>query len=159
MSPAGPVPFPRSGSRHRFHRRRFSAQVVPFVRACVRPNSSKAAQGGAAGEQLRRDFEASVRTLTEMRQNGRIALLARAHVHALMRTSRLREFGGGVVPPAVRIEIEWRRRQLGLSQIELAAMIGRSQGQLANALRGHDPISRVVVNRLRDILIRRGSPF
>src|SRR5262249_31166463 len=73
--------------------------------------------------------------------------------------SRLRDFGGGVVPPAVRVEIEWRRRQLGLSQIELAAMIGRSQGQLANALRGHDPISRVVVNRLRDILIRRGSPF
>jgi len=30
-------------------------------------------------------------------------------------------------------------------------MIGRSQGQLANALRGHDPISGVVVNRLRDI--------
>jgi hypothetical protein len=72
--------------------------------------------------------------------------------------SRLRDFGGGVVPPAVRVEIEWRRRQVGLSQIELAAMIGRSQGQLANALRGHDPISRVVVNRLRDILIRRGSP-
>jgi predicted transcriptional regulator len=32
------------------------------------------------------------------------------------------------VPPAVRVEIEWRRRQLGFSQIELAAMIGRSQG-------------------------------
>jgi hypothetical protein len=73
--------------------------------------------------------------------------------------ARLREFGGGFVPPAVRIEIEWRRQQLGLSQIELAAMIGRSQGQLANALRGHDPISGVVDNRLRDILIRRGSPF
>ena len=51
-------------------------------------------------------------------------------------------------------EVEWRRRQLGLSQLQLAAMIGRSQGQLANALRGHDPISGVVVNRLRDILIR-----
>jgi|SRR5262245_61593165 len=71
--------------------------------------------------------------------------------------ARLRDFGGGFVPPAVRVEIEWRRRQLGLSQIELAAMIDRSQGQLANALRGHDPISRVVVNRLRDILIRRRS--
>ena len=61
--------------------------------------------------------------------------------------ARLREFGGGFMPPAVRVEIEWRRRQLGLSQIELAAMIGRSQGQLANALRGHDPISGTVVNR------------
>jgi hypothetical protein len=71
--------------------------------------------------------------------------------------ARLREFGGGFMPPAVRVEIEWRRRRLGLSQIELAAMIGRSQGQLANALRGHDPISGVVVNRLRDVLIRRTS--
>jgi hypothetical protein len=71
--------------------------------------------------------------------------------------ARLREFGGGFVPPSVRVEIEWRRRQLGLSQVDLAAMIGRSQGQLANALRGHDPISGAVVNRLRDILIRRGS--
>jgi hypothetical protein len=57
------------------------------------------------------------------------------------------------VPPAVGIEIEWRRRQLGLSQVNLAAMIGRSQGQLANALRGHDPISGTVVNRLHDVLI------
>jgi Helix-turn-helix len=67
--------------------------------------------------------------------------------------SRLREFGGGFVPPAVRVEIEWRRQQLGLTQDQLAAMIGRSQGQYANAIRGHDPISGIVVNRLRDILI------
>jgi hypothetical protein len=73
--------------------------------------------------------------------------------------ARLREFGGGFVPPAVRLEIEWRRRQLGLSQVDLAVLIGRSQGQLANALRGHDPISGTVVNRLRDILIRNRSQF
>jgi len=73
--------------------------------------------------------------------------------------ARLREFGGGFMPPAVRAEVEWRRRQLGLSQIQLAAMIGRSQGQLANALRGHDPISGTAVNRLRDILIPAGSQF
>jgi hypothetical protein len=30
---------------------------------------------------------------------------------------------------------------------------GGSQGQLANALRGHDPISAPVVNRLRDVLL------
>jgi hypothetical protein len=72
--------------------------------------------------------------------------------------ARLREFGGGIVPPAVRVEIEWRRRQLGLSQIDLAALIGRSQGQLANALRGHDPISATVVNRLRAILIEDKKP-
>jgi hypothetical protein len=67
--------------------------------------------------------------------------------------ARLRDFAGGFVPPAVASEIEFRRRQRGLSQHQLAKMIGRSQGQLANALRGHDPISGKSVNRLRDILL------
>jgi len=40
-------------------------------------------------------------------------------------------------------EIEFRRQQRGLSQYELASLIGRSQGQLANALRSHDPIAKV----------------
>jgi hypothetical protein len=30
-------------------------------------------------------------------------------------------------------------------------MLGISQGQLANALRGHDPISAFAVNRAREI--------
>src|SRR5262249_50759521 len=71
--------------------------------------------------------------------------------------ARLREFGGGFIPRAVAIEIEFRRRRLGLTQIELGGMIGRSQGQLANALRGHDPISGAAINRLRDVLSRRGE--
>jgi len=70
--------------------------------------------------------------------------------------ARLREFGGGFVPPAVRVEIEWRRQQIGLSQAQLASLIGRSQGQLANALRGHDPISGAAVNRLREALLQKG---
>lgn len=57
------------------------------------------------------------------------------------------------MPRAVAMEIEFRRQRLGLSQLELATCIGRSQGQLANALRGHDPISSAAVNRLREILI------
>jgi transcriptional regulator with XRE-family HTH domain len=57
------------------------------------------------------------------------------------------------VPPAVAVEIEFLRRQRGLSQREIAAKIGRSQGQLASALRGHDPISGAAINRLRDILL------
>jgi hypothetical protein len=52
-----------------------------------------------------------------------------------------------------RLEIEFRRRQRSLSQRELASLVGRSQGQLANAIRGHDPISSAVVNRLRDVLL------
>jgi hypothetical protein len=67
--------------------------------------------------------------------------------------SRLRDFGGGFVPPSVAREIEFRRRQRGLSQRDLGKLIGRSQGQLANALRGHDPVSAFVVNRLRDVLL------
>jgi transcriptional regulator with XRE-family HTH domain len=67
--------------------------------------------------------------------------------------SRLRDFGGGFVPPSVAREIEFRRRQRGLSQRELGKLIGRSQGQLANALRGHDPVSAFVVNRLREVLL------
>lgn len=71
--------------------------------------------------------------------------------------ARLQSFGGGFVPPAVAAEIEFRRKQLGLSQRELAKLIGRSQGQLANALRGHDPMSASAVNRLRDILLRTAA--
>jgi hypothetical protein len=67
--------------------------------------------------------------------------------------ARLQAFGGGYIPRAVASEIEFRRQQRGLSQRELAALVGRSQGQLANALRGHDPISARVVNRLRDALL------
>ncbi len=67
--------------------------------------------------------------------------------------ARLQLFGGGFVPAAVAAEIEFRRRQRGLSQRKLAKLIGRSQGQLANALRGHDPMSAAAVNRLRDLLL------
>jgi hypothetical protein len=65
--------------------------------------------------------------------------------------SRLHAFGAGLMPPAVALEMEFRRRQLGLSQRQYAAMLGISQGQLANALRGHDPISAFAVNRAREI--------
>jgi hypothetical protein len=67
--------------------------------------------------------------------------------------SRLQAFGGGKIPPSVAAEIEFHRRKQKLSQEKLAGMVGRSQGQLANALRGHDPIKASVVNRLRDILL------
>jgi hypothetical protein len=66
--------------------------------------------------------------------------------------NRLRAFGGGIVPPAVAEEIEFRREQRGLSQSKLASLVGRSQGTLSNALCGRDPISARVVNRLRDLL-------
>jgi hypothetical protein len=72
--------------------------------------------------------------------------------------SRLHEFGGGMVPPSVAIEIEFHRRRLGLSQRQLGVLIGRSQGQISNALRGRYPISSSSVNRLREALqVDRGK--
>jgi hypothetical protein len=71
--------------------------------------------------------------------------------------ARLRDFGGGFMPPSVARETEFLRGQLGLSQIQLASLIGRSQGQLANALRGHDPISGAAVNRLREVLLQSSN--
>jgi Helix-turn-helix len=67
--------------------------------------------------------------------------------------ARLHSFAQGYVPPAVAAEIEFRRKQRGMSQTQLAALMGRSQSQLAHALRGHDPISAVAVSRLRQILL------
>ena len=67
--------------------------------------------------------------------------------------ARLHSFAHGYLPPAVAAEIEFRRKRLGMTQRELACYVGRTQGQLANALRGHDPLSEATVSRLRDVLI------
>lgn len=66
--------------------------------------------------------------------------------------ARLRDYGGGPMPSAVAEEIEFRRRQDGLSQRELANRCGIGQPQLANALRGHDPLSAWVVTRIKEVL-------
>ena len=42
--------------------------------------------------------------------------------------ARLREFGGGIVPRAVALEIEFQRRQRGLSQSQLAARSASLRG-------------------------------
>ena len=55
--------------------------------------------------------------------------------------ARLQAFRGGRMPPAVAAEAEFRRRQLDLSQRELAALVGLCQGQYANAIRGHSDLS------------------
>jgi hypothetical protein len=73
--------------------------------------------------------------------------------------ARLHSFGGGSMPPAVAAEAEFRRRLLNLSQRELAALVGLSQGQYANVIRGHDPISARATNRLRDALLSRGRTY
>jgi hypothetical protein len=67
--------------------------------------------------------------------------------------ARLRSFGGGHVPPSVAVEMEFRRRRIGLTQSRLGELIGLSQGHLANCIRGHDPISARLMNRLRNALL------
>lgn len=69
--------------------------------------------------------------------------------------ARLRHFGGGLIPPAVASEIEFKRRHLGWSQRELAWRCGIKQPQLANALRGHDPLSAWATSRLHEALLGR----
>ena len=72
--------------------------------------------------------------------------------------SRLHQFGGGKIPPAVALEIDHRRNSHGLSQRDLAAKIGISQGQYANACRGHDSLSGFAV-RVINRRIERTSNF
>jgi hypothetical protein len=96
----------------------------------------------------RKDYRKRPLTARAPRLSGQILLFP-----DMRPVARLQAFGGGYIPPAVAAEIEFRRQQRGLSQSKLASLVGRSQGQLANALRGHDPISAPVVNRLRDVLL------
>lgn len=103
----------------------------------------------------RKAYRPRVLRRSAVRLAGQISLLPELE----QPVSRLRQFAGGFIPPPVAFEIEFRRKQLGLSQRELAKLIGRSQGQLANALRGHDPISRTAVNRLREILLSARVPL
>jgi hypothetical protein len=83
---------------------------------------------------------------TALRPSGQIPLLPEFE----RPVARLCEFGAGFIPPAVALQLEFRRKQLGLSQVQFASRLGISQGQYANAIRGHDPISAFAVNRARE---------
>jgi hypothetical protein len=99
----------------------------------------------------RKDYRKRALTRRAPRQSGQILLFPELSKPV----ARLHSFGGGLMPPAVAAEVEFRRRLLDLSQRELAARVGLSQGQYANAMRGHDPISARATNRLRDVLLSR----
>lgn len=66
---------------------------------------------------------------------------------------RLAEWGSGIMPAAVRLEVDHRRHALGLTQVELAQRIGCRQPHLANVLRGHDPLAPWPAARLREVLL------
>jgi hypothetical protein len=96
---------------------------------------------------LRKAYKPRPLTARAPRLAGQLALLPELE----RPVSRLHDFGGGIVPRAVAVELEFRRRRLGFSQQDFAARIGVSQGQYANAIRGHDPISAFAINRAREI--------
>lgn len=67
--------------------------------------------------------------------------------------ARLRLFQGGLVPPAVAVEIQHLRRLRDLTLEELASRAHVSRPQLTNALVGRYPLSDWVAARLRDELL------
>jgi hypothetical protein len=105
-------------------------------------------QTNARRAKHRKDYRPRRLKRRAMRPAGQLPLLPEIE----RPVTRLRQFGGHKMPKPVAIEAEFRRQQLGLSQHELAAKIGCSQGQYANAIRGHDPLSAFVTNRLREVL-------
>ncbi len=67
--------------------------------------------------------------------------------------SRLAHYAGGIMPAAVALEVEARRRWLGLTQAKLAERIGVSRPQLVNALHGRFGLSDWIASRLREFLL------
>jgi DNA-binding XRE family transcriptional regulator len=69
--------------------------------------------------------------------------------------SRIRDYGGGFMPPSIAEKIEFHRRRLGFTQAQLAALIGICQPTFANVLAGRYPLSGWAANRLRETLEQR----
>lgn len=67
--------------------------------------------------------------------------------------ARLSAFTAGTPSPSVALEIEHRRRMLGLSQRELGQKAGLSQPQIANVLLGRFGFSRLATSRIKAVLL------
>lgn len=69
------------------------------------------------------------------------------------RTPRLADFGGGIMPAEVAREIEKRRREMGLTQQQLADACKIARPTLANAMQGRFALSVWATARLREFLL------
>lgn len=69
--------------------------------------------------------------------------------------TRIRDYGGGFMPPSIAEKIEFHRRHIGFTQAQLAALIGICQPTFANVLAGRYPLSGWAANRLRETLEQR----
>lgn len=66
--------------------------------------------------------------------------------------TRLADFSAGILSPSAALELEHRRKRLGLSQSQLGRLAGLSQPQIANAVRGRFGLSRHSASRIKAAL-------
>lgn len=66
--------------------------------------------------------------------------------------ARLADFTAGILSPSASLELEHRRKRLGLSQSQLGRLAGLSQPQIANAVGRKFGLSRHAANRIKAAL-------
>ena len=66
--------------------------------------------------------------------------------------TRLADFTAGILSPSASLELEHRRKRLGLSQSQLGRLAGLSQPQIANAVHGRFGLSRHAASRIKAAL-------
>jgi hypothetical protein len=66
--------------------------------------------------------------------------------------SRIHDFSRGIAPPTVSLELEFHRKRRGLTQAQLASLIGISRPQLANFTAGRFGLAPWPAARLREAL-------
>lgn len=66
--------------------------------------------------------------------------------------ARLTDFTAGILSPSASLELEYRRKRLGLSQSQLGEKAGLSQPQIANAVHCRFGLSRQAANRIKAAL-------
>jgi archaeosine-15-forming tRNA-guanine transglycosylase len=80
-------------------------------------------------------------------EGGQIELFAAKPV------SRLYEYGGGLMPQAVAMEIRFHLKRLGMTQEKLAHATLLGRPTITNALEGRFPLSEWAARRLRETLL------
>lgn len=113
------------------------ARVQPWQRTNSQRNS------------VRKQYKPRALTAKAIRLSGQLELFREKQ------PSRLKDFVAGSITPSVAVELEFRRKSLGLTQRELGAAAGISQPQIANALHGRFGLSRMATAQLKAVLLER----
>ena len=83
-----------------------------------------------------------------MKPSGQIELFP----DIVQQATRLKNYNGGILSPSAALELEYRRKQAGLSQKGLGTISGLSQPQIANAVHCRFGLSRQAAKRLKEVL-------